>query len=48
MQLTSTIEQDPEYQLIISANNLTVEIDNEISIIHKVLYKHSLIHLSNL
>lgn len=29
------IETDPEYQLIVEANNLTVEIDNEISIIHK-------------
>ena len=25
------LEADPEYQLIIEANNLTVEIDNEIS-----------------
>lgn len=25
------VEYDPEYQLIVQANNLTVEIDNEIS-----------------
>lgn len=29
------IETDPEYRLIVEANNLTVEIDNEISIVHK-------------
>ncbi|XP_074648016.1 U4/U6 small nuclear ribonucleoprotein Prp31-like [Tubulanus polymorphus] len=28
-------EADPEYQLIVEANNITVEIENEISIIHK-------------
>ena len=25
------VEADPEYQLIVEANNITVEIDNEIS-----------------
>jgi len=25
------LEADPEYQLIVEANNITVEIDNEIS-----------------
>ncbi|XP_052788119.1 U4/U6 small nuclear ribonucleoprotein Prp31-like [Mya arenaria] len=29
------VEFDPEYQLIVQANNLTVEIDNEINVIHK-------------
>lgn len=29
------VEADPEYQCIVEANNLMVEIDNEISIIHK-------------
>ncbi|KAL4240096.1 U4/U6 small nuclear ribonucleoprotein Prp31 [Mactra antiquata] len=29
------VEYDPEYQLIVQANNLTVEIDNEINVIHK-------------
>lgn len=30
-----TIETDPEYQLIVEANNINVDIDNEIGIIHK-------------
>lgn len=34
-EMFGPIETDPEYQLIVEANNLTVEIDNEISIIHK-------------
>ena len=29
--MTGPVETDPEYQLIVEANNLTVEIDNEIS-----------------
>lgn len=29
------VEEDPEYRLIVSANNLTVEIDNETNIINK-------------
>ena len=29
------LEADPEYKLIVESNNLTMEIDNEISIIHK-------------
>lgn len=33
--LTGTVEQDPEYMLVVQANNLTVDIDNEINIIHK-------------
>ena len=31
------VEQDPEYKLIVEANNLTVEIDSEINIIHKYI-----------
>ena len=31
------VEQDPEYKLIVEANNLTVEIDNEINVIHKYI-----------
>lgn len=31
------LEEDPEYKLIVQANNLSVEIDNEISVIHKYL-----------
>jgi len=29
--VSGPIEADPEYQLIVEANNVTVEIDNEIS-----------------
>lgn len=29
------VEVDPEYQLIVEANGLAVEIDNEISTVHK-------------
>lgn len=34
-EVTGPVEADPEYQLIVEANNLAVEIDNEINIIHK-------------
>uniref|UniRef100_A0A8C6T208 U4/U6 small nuclear ribonucleoprotein Prp31 n=1 Tax=Neogobius melanostomus TaxID=47308 RepID=A0A8C6T208_9GOBI len=34
-QLAGPVESDPEYRLIVAANNLTVEIDNELNIIHK-------------
>lgn len=34
-EIVGPAEADPEYQLIVNANNLAVEIDNEISIIHK-------------
>ena len=33
--LTGMIEAHPEYKLIVNSNNLTMEIDNEINIIHK-------------
>lgn len=29
--MAGPVEADPEYQLIVEANNITVEIDNEIS-----------------
>lgn len=29
--MVGPVEADPEYQLIVDSNNLTVEIDNEIS-----------------
>ena len=32
--VSGIIEADPEYQLIVEANNITVEIDNEISKYH--------------
>ena len=35
--LSGPVEQDPEYKLIVEANNLTVEIDNEIGVIHKYI-----------
>lgn len=34
-EVTGPVEADPEYLLIVEANNLAVEIDNEINIIHK-------------
>eukprot|EP00058_Branchiostoma_floridae_P009871 XP_002595359.1 hypothetical protein BRAFLDRAFT_118990 [Branchiostoma floridae] len=34
-EMVGPVEADPEYQLIVEANNLTVEIENEINIIHK-------------
>jgi len=34
------VEEDPEYKLIVEANNLTVEIDNEIGVVHKFLRDH--------
>ncbi|XP_070580403.1 U4/U6 small nuclear ribonucleoprotein Prp31-like [Ptychodera flava] len=39
-EVNGPVEADPEYQLIIEANNLTVEIDNEINIIHKFCRDH--------
>lgn len=34
-EMIGTLESDPEYQLIVEANNVAAEIDNEISLIHK-------------
>ena len=34
------VELDPEYKLIVEANNLSAEIDNEINIIHKYCRDH--------
>jgi U4/U6 small nuclear ribonucleoprotein PRP31 len=34
-EMIGNLESDPEYQLIVEANNVAVEIDNDISIIHK-------------
>lgn len=36
-QVFGPVEVDPEYILIVEANNLTAEVDNEINIIHKYL-----------
>uniref|UniRef100_A0A8C9UXE8 U4/U6 small nuclear ribonucleoprotein Prp31 n=1 Tax=Scleropages formosus TaxID=113540 RepID=A0A8C9UXE8_SCLFO len=35
LSVSGPVEADPEYRLIVAANNLTVEIDNELNIIHK-------------
>ncbi|XP_055630409.1 U4/U6 small nuclear ribonucleoprotein Prp31 [Toxorhynchites rutilus septentrionalis] len=34
-EMIGNVESDPEYQLIVEANNIAVDIDNEISIVHK-------------
>jgi U4/U6 small nuclear ribonucleoprotein PRP31 len=33
--MVGPVEADPEYQLIVEANSLAVEIDNEITTVHK-------------
>jgi U4/U6 small nuclear ribonucleoprotein PRP31 len=38
--LAGPVEQDPEYKLIVEANNVTVEIDSEINVIHKYIRDH--------
>jgi U4/U6 small nuclear ribonucleoprotein PRP31 len=35
--IVGPVEQDKEYKLIVEANNLTVEIDSEINVIHKYI-----------
>ncbi|KAI8435211.1 hypothetical protein MSG28_003567 [Choristoneura fumiferana] len=35
IEVTGLMESDPEYQLIVEANNIAVEIDGEIAIIHR-------------
>ena len=39
MEIQGPVEHDPEYLLIVDANNLLVEIDNEIDIIHNFVRK---------
>lgn len=34
-QVLGPIEADPEYQLIVDSNNMLVEVDNEINVVHK-------------
>ncbi|CAO1390893.1 unnamed protein product [Diamesa serratosioi] len=34
-EMIGNVESDPEYQLIVEANNVAVEIDNEVSVVHK-------------
>ena len=35
-ELLGPVEADPEYLLIVDANNLAAQVDNELSVIHKV------------
>lgn len=35
--LSGPVEADPEYQLIVEANTLAAEIDNDINVVHKFL-----------
>jgi hypothetical protein len=36
MSTSGSIEEHPEYKIIVKANSLTVDIDNEIMLVHKV------------
>lgn len=50
-EVSGPVEADPEYQLIVEANNITMEIDNEINVIHKFvrdLYKKRFPELESL
>lgn len=38
--VSGPVEADPEYRLIVAANNLTVEIDNELSELLLFLFKY--------
>lgn len=40
MQLQGTLEHSDEYQLIVATNNLAVEVDNEIILVHKFIRDH--------
>ena len=37
-QAYGPIEEDPEYKLMVESNNLTVEIDNEISALNETIW----------
>ncbi|KAG9300378.1 hypothetical protein G9A89_010002 [Geosiphon pyriformis] len=39
-QIMGPVEEDPEYRLIVQANNLTVDIDSEILVVHKFIRDH--------
>jgi len=34
------VHSNPEYTLIVHANNLSVDVDNEILVVHKVSIEH--------
>ncbi|KAK0529757.1 U4/U6-U5 snRNP complex subunit prp31 [Tilletia horrida] len=38
--IEGVLEESPEYQLIVSANNLAVNVDNEIMLVHKFIRDH--------
>ncbi len=38
---------NPEYNLIVQANNLSVDVDNEIMVVHKVCTYHSVLRSSH-
>ncbi|KAF9198418.1 U4/U6 small nuclear ribonucleoprotein Prp31 [Haplosporangium sp. Z 27] len=38
--MSGMVEDDPEYQLIVKANTITVAIDNEILVVHKFIRDH--------
>ncbi|PWN24472.1 Nop domain-containing protein [Jaminaea rosea] len=40
MQIEGVLEHSEEYQLIVRANNLAVEVDNEILLVHKFIRDH--------
>ncbi|KAJ3414570.1 U4/U6 small nuclear ribonucleoprotein Prp31 [Chytridiales sp. JEL 0842] len=37
---TGPIEEDPEYKVLVAANNLSVDVDNEILVVHKFIRDH--------
>lgn len=43
--IEGVLEDSPEYQLIVKANNLAVDVDNEIMVAHKVRRKWSVLRL---
>lgn len=38
--VAGVLEESPEYQLIVKANNLAVDVDNEILVVHKFIRDH--------
>ncbi|ORY83162.1 hypothetical protein BCR37DRAFT_346526 [Protomyces lactucae-debilis] len=40
MRILGIIEQDPEYQLIVKANNISLEVDDELRLVTKWLQEH--------
>lgn len=39
-QMSLPTHANPEYQLIVQANNLSVDVDNEILVVHKFIRDH--------